>query len=156
MKSNIFTPMYGNPKYLVNCYTGEIKGVDGTLLKGSVKRAKSGVVKCVVYTIMDNGKQTTVKGHRIVAETKLQRSLANISIGHKNGVNTDNSFQNLLIGKKRVVVPRVPVCEYKNGELVKVYRSKRAFVDGTGISWSTLKRNKGKYSIGAYRWEVDK
>lgn len=153
---SVWTPMWGNNRYLVNCYTGEIKGVSGQVLRGKIQRSKTGVATCVMYTIMgEGGKQSFKTGHRIVAETKLQRSLDGVKVGHKNGVGTENGFANLAIGRQSKGYRRKPVDEYKNGVLIKTYKTIQEFVKNTGIAWSTLKRHNGKYAIGVYTWEIE-
>lgn len=139
-------PMFKNNDYFVNPYTGEIKNKYSKVLKGRIL-LKNNIPKCVYYTI--NGKSK--KGHRIVAEAVLKRDLHGLPIGHKNNLNIDNRYSNLLIGKRKNNAKKIEIQEYKKGVETCVYSSVREFEKETGISHHCFKNN--IYKLGCYKWK---
>lgn len=131
-----FIPMYDNPNYFVNPYTGEIKSLKSNrILKGTILRNKTNKEAKYIYywIIAEDGTRKKIKGHRIVAEAVLKRKLDGIPVGHKNGINTMNGYDNLLIGKQRQVNVCYKVHEFFKGEYKKTYLTIQEFEKATGL-----------------------
>lgn len=151
-KIDYWIPMYNNEYYFINPYDGLIKNKHGKILKGRCLKEK-GRIKCKYYSIKTKEGFKSIKEHRIIAEAVLKKNLSGFPIGHKNNLNDDNRFINLLIGKKNYNSKRIEIIEYKNNIPNKRYKSIREFERETGISHHTF--NKNSYSVGVYRWEKD-
>lgn len=142
-------PMYNNDRYEVNVYDGSIRNKKGKVLKGKQMYQGDRLVR-VSYNIKTDDGVKTKKGHRIVAEAVLKKDLSGIPIGHRNNINGDNSFKNLIIGSRATNSRKIQVLEWKNGVPTKKYDSLTEFERETGINRHTKGR---EIVIGCYRWE---
>ena len=149
-----FIQMYRNPNYLVNPQTGEVKSIaKGKVLDGTILRDKFGKAKYVYYSIiLPNGERKKLKGHRIVAEAVLKKSLSGIPVGHKNGIGTMNNFSNLIIGKQSKGHLCYKVHEFFNGEYRKTYRTIQEFEKATGLYGYMFKKKGRKRILEMYAY----
>ena len=155
MSNSCFIPMYDNPSYLVNPYTGQVKSLKSNrLLKGTVLRTgKEKRAKYVYYSIEYPNGRKKVKGHRIVAEAVLQRKLTSIPVGHKNGIVTMNHFGNLMIGKQNKNHVSCKVHEFFKGEYQKTYPTIEEFQRKTGFYGYQFKRQGKDRVLEAYAYK---
>lgn len=142
-------PMFNNDRYEVNQYTGHIRNKKGKILKG-IGVYQNGRLLRIKYNIVTECGVKTKKGHRIIAEAVLKKDLTGVPIGHKNNLNGDNRFENLVIGSRSTNSRRIEVLEWKNGVPNKKYNSLSEFESVTGID-RHFKAN--EIRIGYYKWE---
>lgn len=149
-----FIPMYDNPNYLVNPYTGEVMSLKSNrLLKGTILRSKDNRAKYVYYGIQYPNGRKKVKGHRIVAEAVLQRKLTGIPVGHKNGIMTMNHFGNLMIGEQKKNHVCCKVHEFFKGEYKKTYPTIEEFQRQTGLYGYQFKKQGKNRVLEAYAYK---
>ena len=142
--------MFNNDLYYVNPYLGQVKNRSGKILKGK-SVMENGRVLRVTYNLKTSSGIKTLKGHRVIAEAVLRKDLTGIPVGHKNNLNADNRFSNLLIGSRKLNSRNIQVLEYKKGEPVKMYKSIKEFEKETGLYHQYFKN--GVYEYGCYKWE---
>jgi len=143
-------PMFNNDRYEVNPYTGQIRSKKRGIVKG-IGVYENGVLMRLKYNIVTDNGAKTKKGHRLVAEAVLQKDLTGVPVGHKNNINGDNRFNNLVIGCRCNNSKKIRVVEWKDGEIVKKYSSITEFENQTGIDRHYFTSN--ELEIGGYKWE---
>lgn len=142
--------MFNNSRYEVNPYTGLIRSKRRGIVKG-IGVYENGKLTRLKYNIVTDDGTKTKKGHRIIAEAVLQKDLTGVPVGHKNNINGDNRFSNLVIGSRKDNSRKIQVLEWKDGVPQKRYNSISEFEKTTGIERHTF--NSNELEIGSYKWE---
>lgn len=148
----------------------DVSGTDGKIKVSNLGnfKGKKGIMKGTIkpcgymyFNFKKNGKKTTYRAHRIVAETFIPNPDNLPYINHKNGDKLDNRVENLEWCTAQYNTDysvSKPVGQYTlDGEFITEYKSIIEAYRQTGIHFGCIARvckgKEGRKQAGGYIWK---